>query len=368
MHSRPAEPRTPPPNLAERRTPPSHPFGPHPRPAHPVGPHPRPAHPVGRHPRPAHPRKAIAPRSRPAVTAPLALPLLHSLLLLLLLLLLTTGFLVLASSPARASPPNWRWPLDGHPRVLRHFTPPPEPWLAGHRGIDLAASPSARVLAAGPGTIRFAGPVGGKGVVAIDHANGLRTTYLPVTASVKRGQLITSGAEVGLLQPIGHHHCQESCLHWGLIRDSRYVNPLLLLGQAPIRLLPFWPASTSALALPQTALPQTALPQTGLPQTGLSPTTPPRPPAPPRPRSPRTTPPLGHPPPASPHAYAKSSSASPPAPATTAPLVLAIAGALLLTTLYHRHHRHHRREKRQRSSNNAETDNRASVLSPHALG
>ncbi|MET7332963.1 peptidoglycan DD-metalloendopeptidase family protein [Nonomuraea sp. NPDC005650] len=157
----------------------------------------------------------------------------------LITLLFTAAILLLPASPARASPPTWRWPLDGHPRILRRFTPPPEPWLAGHRGIDLAAPASTPVLAAGPGTVRFAGPVAGKGVVTIEHEGGLRTTYLPVKASVRRGQPVTPGSSLGVIEA-SPGHCQESCLHWGLRRGTHYLNPLLLLGQAPIRLLPFW--------------------------------------------------------------------------------------------------------------------------------
>lgn len=133
---------------------------------------------------------------------------------------------------------------------MRRFTPPPEPWLAGHRGVDLAAPVSATVLASGSGTIRFAGPVAGKGVIAIDHPDGLRTTYLPVTASVRRGQPITAGAKIGTLED-SKPHCTESCLHWGLLRNTRYLNPLALLGQAPIRLLPFWSLPTTKTNGPQ---------------------------------------------------------------------------------------------------------------------
>ncbi|MEU6720029.1 M23 family metallopeptidase [Nonomuraea sp. NPDC046802] len=147
--------------------------------------------------------------------------------------------------PARASssPKAWRWPLDGHPRILRRFTPPPEPWLAGHRGIDLAVPASTAVFAPGPGTVRFAGPVAGKGVITIDHGDGLRTTYQPVSPSVRRGQPVTLGAKLGVIEPT-ISHCPESCLHWGLRRDNLYLDPLLLLGRAPIRLLPFWPPPT----------------------------------------------------------------------------------------------------------------------------
>ncbi|TLF44522.1 M23 family metallopeptidase, partial [Nonomuraea sp. KC401] len=162
------------------------------------------------------------------------------------LVLAATVIAVPAPAAARASPSTWRWPLDGHPRVIRRFAPPPEPWLAGHRGVDLAAPPGAPVLAAGAGTVRFAGPVGGRGVVTVEHTSGLRTTYVPVTSSLTQGQSIAQGAKLGVLES-PTDHCQEPCLHWGLLRGTRYLDPLLLLGQAPIRLLPFWQASPEHL-------------------------------------------------------------------------------------------------------------------------
>ncbi|TDE22767.1 M23 family metallopeptidase [Nonomuraea mesophila] len=161
------------------------------------------------------------------------------------LVLTATVIAVPAPAAARASP-TWRWPLDGHPRVIRRFAPPPEPWLAGHRGVDLAAPPGATVLAAGAGTVRFAGPVGGRGVITVEHTSGLRTTYVPVTSSLTQGQSIAQGAKLGVLES-STDHCQEPCLHWGLLRGARYLDPLLLLGQAPIRLLPFWQASPEHL-------------------------------------------------------------------------------------------------------------------------
>lgn len=171
-----------------------------------------------------------------------------------MLILVTTALaLPVQTLPARASPATWRWPLDGRPRVLQQFAPPPEPWLAGHRGIDLAAPPKTPVVSAGAGTIRFAGAVGGRGVVTIDHPNGLRTTYLPVEPSVRRGQEVTAGTRLGVLAT-SELHCKESCLHWGLIRDGRYLNPLLLLRQALVRLLPFWEAPPVTALLPARAL------------------------------------------------------------------------------------------------------------------
>ncbi len=145
-----------------------------------------------------------------------------------------------AGSALRAPAPvgDFGWPLDGVPAVVRRFDPPPEPWLAGHRGVDLAAEPGAAVRAAGAGTVAFAGSVAGRGVVSIDHPNGLRTTYEPVEVAITAGTAVGRGTRVGALVA-GHAGCPAAaCLHWGLRRGDTYLDPLLLLGFARVRLLP----------------------------------------------------------------------------------------------------------------------------------
>jgi murein DD-endopeptidase MepM/ murein hydrolase activator NlpD len=130
------------------------------------------------------------------------------------------------------------WPLDGTPAVVRRFDPPPRPWLPGHRGVDLAAAPGATVRSAGPGVIAFAGPVAGRGVVSVQHGNGLRTTYEPVEAAVVAGAAVAAGTPIGTLVA-GHAGCPaEACLHWGLRRGEVYLDPLALLGLGRMRLLP----------------------------------------------------------------------------------------------------------------------------------
>ncbi|WP_442945961.1 peptidoglycan DD-metalloendopeptidase family protein [Nonomuraea sp. LPB2021202275-12-8] len=179
-----------------------------------------------------HGRRDLAPSILVAVVLAIALPLLAS----------TPAT---SATPPTADRPTWRWPLDGTPRILRRFTPPPEPWLAGHRGIDLAAPASTPVLAAGKGTIGYAGSVAGRGVVTVNHPDGLRTTYLPVTAAVRQGDPVAPGDPLGTIEP-GPTHCPESCLHWGLRRaTTTYLDPLLLLGLARIRLLPHWQPDTT---------------------------------------------------------------------------------------------------------------------------
>lgn len=157
----------------------------------------------------------------------------------LLILLLGAGV------PAAAGPdrPDGVWPLEPEPDVVRRFEPPPTPFAAGHRGVDLAATPGQAVRAALPGTVGFAGSIGGKPVVTVLHG-GRRTTYEPVVASVEGGQEVAAGAVLGRLTVTDSHCFPAACLHWGLVvgegRDEEYVDPLSLVGSGPVRLLPLW--------------------------------------------------------------------------------------------------------------------------------
>ncbi|WP_182883814.1 M23 family metallopeptidase [Microbispora sp. H10949] len=153
--------------------------------------------------------------------------------------------------------PRWMWPLSRPARPLRRFDPPAQRWLAGHRGVDLAADPGEEVRAAGPGTAGVAERVAGRGVVTVVHAGGLRTTYLPVRALVRPGEVVVAGQVIGVIED-GAAHCPVSCLHWGLLRDPGllrdrgplrdrlYLDPLLLFGQGEVRLLPRWPIERSS--------------------------------------------------------------------------------------------------------------------------
>lgn len=129
------------------------------------------------------------------------------------------------------------WPLDPPPTVVRRFDPPDTPWGAGHRGVDLLGRPGQQVRTALAGTVTFAGTLAGRGVVVVDHG-ATRTTYEPVDASVAVGEALPAGGVVGSLQS-GLSHCfPQTCLHWGLLEGATYLDPLSLLGVAPVRLLP----------------------------------------------------------------------------------------------------------------------------------
>ena len=142
--------------------------------------------------------------------------------------------------PGSAPPPDsaqWRSPVGGLD-LLTRFDPPPQPWLPGHRGVDLAASQGLAITAAGAGTVVFADDLAGRGVVSIVHANGLRTTYEPVEPLVAAGDAVAAGETIGHLLP-GHASCPgTTCLHLGLKRGPLYLDPMLLFGSGKVRLLP----------------------------------------------------------------------------------------------------------------------------------
>ncbi|MFJ9825378.1 peptidoglycan DD-metalloendopeptidase family protein [Streptomyces sp. NPDC101160] len=136
------------------------------------------------------------------------------------------------------------WPVGPpRPEILRGWEPPPGPYAAGHRGLDLAAPPGTAVRAPAPATVTFAGPVAGHGVLTLTLTGTglppLRTTYGPVEPLVRVGTVVRTGDIVARVAPDGDH-CEVSCLHWGLLRGETYLNPLGLLGGGPSRLLPVW--------------------------------------------------------------------------------------------------------------------------------
>ena len=147
------------------------------------------------------------------------------------------------------------WPLDPRPDVVRRFEPPPNPYAAGHRGVDLAGSPGQAVHAALAGRVGFAGSIGGKPVVTVLHGDR-RTTYEPVAATVERGQPVAAGDVLGRLVVTDSHCFPAACLHWGLVEgdgDARtYLDPLSLVGGGPVRLLPLWRDEPATLRLPWT--------------------------------------------------------------------------------------------------------------------
>lgn len=182
-----------------------------------------------------HRRRTLRPRHRTLIT-----------------LLLAVGLVVLPYLSAQAQQagaalpgdiePRFDWPLSPDPPVTRNFEPPSHPYGPGHRGVDVGAEVGQDALAAGAGTVLFAGTVAGRGVVSIVHDGDIRTTYEPVRPAVGTGDQIHRGQAIGEVIA-GHEACPASaCLHWGALRSEEYLNPLRLVRPDTMLRLKPWDA------------------------------------------------------------------------------------------------------------------------------
>jgi murein DD-endopeptidase MepM/ murein hydrolase activator NlpD len=152
---------------------------------------------------------------------------------------LCAAALLCAAPNPRSAADELRWRPPVTPvAVVRHFDPPAQRWLPGHRGVDLRTTQGALVRAAGDGRVAFAGTLAGRGVITIDHGD-LRTTYEPVEALAGVGERVHAGEAIGTVGT-GTGHCGSGrCLHLGLRRGREYLDPMLLLGHASARLRPW---------------------------------------------------------------------------------------------------------------------------------
>ena len=132
----------------------------------------------------------------------------------------------LAAGPARAAG-DWTWPVRGP--VIRGFDPPDTPFGSGHRGIDIAAGVGTPLRAAAAGAVTFAGPVGGRLFVTIDHGAGLESTYSFLSSlAVRRGDAVAQGQTIGR-SGSGHAGALVPHLHFGVRLADVYVDPLVYL-------------------------------------------------------------------------------------------------------------------------------------------
>ena len=149
----------------------------------------------------------------------------------------------------RAAVP-WTWPVTG--AIVRGFDPPDDPYGAGHRGIDIAAAVGTVVVAPDRGVVTFAGKVGGRLFLTIDHGGGVSSTCSWLTSVlVHKNDRVTRGQPVATTG-WGHPEMPMPQLHFGVRLNGTYVDPMAYLGPLSvaglIRLAPLGGNNTAALA------------------------------------------------------------------------------------------------------------------------
>ncbi len=95
-----------------------------------------------------------------------------------------------------------------------------------HGGIDMGAGWNAPIIAAGPGTVIYAGHKSGYGrVVDIDHGQGFVSRYGHLNkVTVKRGQVVAIGDRVGLMGSSGRSTGPH--LHYEVLFHGKGYNPV----------------------------------------------------------------------------------------------------------------------------------------------
>lgn len=140
-----------------------------------------------------------------------------------MLSLVLSALWVAPSSPAFASG-TWTWPVGGP--VIRAFDPPGSPYGSGHRGIDIAAPVGTLVRAPAAGVVTFAGSVGGRLFVTIDHGGGLLSTCSFLSGLlVRRGDVLVEGQDIAL-SGSGHVGDASPSVHLGVRLAGEYVDPM----------------------------------------------------------------------------------------------------------------------------------------------
>jgi hypothetical protein len=72
----------------------------------------------------------------------------------------------------------------------------------------------------------------------VRHEGGLRSTFEPVAAVAPVGTPVARGAVVGTVTPTPGHCAPRTCVHWGVLQNETYFDPLSFVGRAPVVLLP----------------------------------------------------------------------------------------------------------------------------------
>ena len=127
---------------------------------------------------------------------------------------------------------GWEWPVAAF-RLERAYEAPAHRYGAGHRGIDLRPLDEPRTSARPPpASIAFSGMVAGRGILTIDHGDGLVTTLEPVDSPLEAGAPVRAGS-CRRHDRARRAHGAPAPLHFGVRLHGEYINPLLLLGGVP---------------------------------------------------------------------------------------------------------------------------------------
>lgn len=125
------------------------------------------------------------------------------------------------------------WPCPSSRRITSGFGPRPQPVpgaSTNHKGIDIGAAHGSTIVAAAGGRVTTSTYSGSAGnYVVISHGNGLSTVYMHCSALyVSVGDVVSAGQSIAAVGSTGFSTGPH--LHFGVIKNGTYVNPLNYVG------------------------------------------------------------------------------------------------------------------------------------------
>lgn len=125
------------------------------------------------------------------------------------------------------------WPCPSSHRITSYFGPRPQPTpgaSTNHKGIDIGASYGSAIVASAAGRVTTATYSSSAGnYVVISHGDGMSTVYMHCSALyVSVGQTVSQGETIAAVGSTGYSTGNH--LHFGVIKNGTYVNPLGYVG------------------------------------------------------------------------------------------------------------------------------------------
>ncbi len=125
------------------------------------------------------------------------------------------------------------WPCPSSHRITSYFGPRPQPTpgaSTNHKGIDIGASYGSAIVASASGRVTTATYSSSAGnYVVISHGDGMSTVYMHCSALyVSVGQTVSQGETIAAVGSTGYSTGNH--LHFGVIKNGTYVNPLGYVG------------------------------------------------------------------------------------------------------------------------------------------
>jgi murein DD-endopeptidase MepM/ murein hydrolase activator NlpD len=139
---------------------------------------------------------------------------------------------------------SWQIPFDSPHRLVRQYLQPASDYSAGHRGVDFEIEPGEPIFAPADGVLSVSRVIVNRGVLAIRHGANLVSEVEPACSMLTVGESVRKGDMIGWAceasETYAQHCPDDTCLHFSLRHEGKYLSPLALIGGLnPSRLLPY---------------------------------------------------------------------------------------------------------------------------------